>query len=136
MAATIHVELTSPGAAPIEVEAVEVIIPGAAGIFTVLPGHTALLTNLTQGVVIAKPTRGPNVFFAVHGGFAEVNKDRVLVLADIMEHAEKIDAERAKAARDRAQEYLRQPEEFNVARAEAALARALARLQAHAGEEY
>lgn len=136
MAATLHVELNSPGAAPIEVEAVELIIPGAAGIFTVLPGHTALLTTLTQGVVIAKPTRGASVFFAVHGGFAEVNNDRVLILADVMELAEKIEVDRAKAARDRAHEYLRQSEDFNAARAEAALARSLARLQAHAGEEY
>ncbi|MEX2015189.1 MAG: ATP synthase F1 subunit epsilon, partial [Candidatus Hydrogenedentales bacterium] len=136
MAATLHLELTSPGAPPIELEAVQVVIPGAAGIFTVLPGHTALLTTLTQGVIVATTATGPKAFIAVHGGFAEVNHDRILVLADVMEKGEKVELERAKAARDRAQERLQQPADFNVARAEAALARALARLEAHAHEEY
>lgn len=131
------IELCSPQHDPVSLEAAQVVVPGAAGVFTVLPGHTSVLTTLTHGVVIANLTDGEKRFFAIHGGFAEVLDDSVNVLADIMEESSGVDEARANAALERARTRLRKPEEdTDVQRAQTAVARSLARLQAHGHEEY
>ena len=65
------------------------------------------------------------------GGFCEVRNDKVIVLADSAELPGDIDRARAERARDRAEQRLtgRSSEEVDYARAAAALARALIRLQ-------
>ena len=61
----------------------------------------------------------------------EVRDDQVAVLADIAERAEEIDRARAEAARDRAEQRLRDfhGQEIDFERAREALTRALVRLQ-------
>jgi F-type H+-transporting ATPase subunit epsilon len=136
-AAPLHLELVAPDSAPIALDAARIVIPGAAGIFTVLPEHTPLLTTLTHGAVIAYKPNGEKQFFAVHQGFAEVAGDRVTILADGLEPAEQIDTMRAQEALGRARERLEKREpRVDIARAETALARALARLKARSQEEY
>lgn len=133
----LHLELCAPEHPPVSYGTQEVTIPGAAGILTVLPGHTSLLTALGQGVIAAYDTNSEPRFFAVHDGFAEILNDRILILADTMELAENIDEERAQAAFERATQRLHKPsDETDIARAEAALARSLARLHARAGHEF
>lgn len=133
----LHLELRAPGHTPVSYEAEEIVIPGAAGIFTVLPGHTPLLSALGKGVIAAYDSDGEPRFFAVHDGFAEVLNDRILILADTMELAENIDEERAQAAFERATGLLLKPsDDTDVGHAEAALGRSLARLQARAGDEF
>ena len=65
------------------------------------------------------------------GGFAEVRNDRVIILADTAERPEEIDRARAERARQRAEQRLagRVQGDIDFARAAAALARAVARLQ-------
>ena len=66
---------------------------------------------------------------ALHAGFAEILQDEVVILAEIIEWPEEIDLDRAKAAKDRAEERIRnKTPETDVLRAEAALQRALARI--------
>lgn len=133
----LHVELCSPDHPPVSVEAAELVIPGSAGVFTVLPGHTPLLSTLSQGVLIALEPSGERRFFSVHGGFAEVKKDRISILGDVMEQGEEIDTARAEAAMTRAQGHIEAVHSHDsVKRAELALARAKARLQAHGQEDY
>ena len=133
----LHLELRAPGHPPVSYATEEVIIPGAAGVLTVLPGHTSLLTALGKGVIAAYDAKNEPRFFAVHDGFAEILNDRILILADTMELAENIDEERTEAAFERATERLLKPSgDTDIARAEAALARSLARLQARAGDEF
>lgn len=76
-------------------------LPGAEGRMGILPNHTALLTTLSFGEVIVR-YQGEEEFFAVGGGFVEVQPDKVIVLADSAEHAEEIDVERAERARQQA----------------------------------
>ena len=135
---TLQIELVAPEHELIALEAAEVVVPGAAGIFTVLPGHTPFLSGLTQGVVIARRSEEePPEFYAVHRGFVEVLDDHVRILADYLEHRDSIDAERAARAQQRAKDRIeRRDPALDFHRAEAALARAVARLQAHAGEPY
>ncbi len=132
-----HIELCAPEHAPVSYEADEIILPGAAGILTILPGHTSLLTTLGKGVIAAYDTENEARYFAIHEGFAEILNDRILILAETMELAENIDEARAEAAFERATKRLHKPsDDIDIARAEAALARSLARLQARAGHEF
>jgi F-type H+-transporting ATPase subunit epsilon len=77
-----------------------------------LKGHEPFLGALTVAPVrIILPESG-QVAVAVHGGFVEVANDRVIVLSDVAELPEQIDAERAAAAKARAEEVLqREPED-------------------------
>ncbi len=133
----IQVELCAPECDPDHLEVTEIIMPGAAGVFAVLPDHTPMLTTLVPGVVVAYSTDGQEHHYAVSSGFAEVLDNRVIVLSQTLEKGDEIDVQRAQAARDRAKQRLSHPsEDIDVARAELALQRALARLQAHTREGY
>ena len=66
---------------------------------------------------------------ALHAGFAEILQNEVVILAEIIEWPEEIDEERAKRARERAEERLRtKTPETDILRAETALQRAMARI--------
>ena len=107
----------------------EIIAPGVEGELGVLTLHAPLLTMIQPGVLrIVKG--GDEVEMAITGGFIEVRENRVTILADAAERAEEIDAVRAEEARRRAQRRLEERvAEEDLARAEASLARALARLK-------
>jgi F-type H+-transporting ATPase subunit epsilon len=107
----------------------EVIAPGAEGQLGILPHHAPLMTILTAGELVVRKG-GAEDSLAISGGFLEVRPDRVIVLADQAERAEEIDESRAEAAKQRAEERLRDQrvEGLDASRAEAALRRAIARL--------
>ncbi len=112
-----------------EQEVDEIIAPGTEGEFAVLPRHAAFMTTIVPGVVVIRKG-GEEIEMAISGGFVEVRDNRVVVLADTAERAEEIDAERAEAARRRAEERIgRRDAEADMARATAALERSLARLK-------
>ena len=68
---------------------------------------------------------------ALHSGFAEILPDAITILAEVVEWPEEIDLSRATAARDRAEERLREKNpETDLARADTALHRAAARIHA------
>ena len=107
-----------------------VIAPGSQGLLGILPRHTPTLTALNYGELQIKRAGQEDEFFAIGGGFMEVQPDHVIVLADAAEHAEDIDIARAEEARLRAQERLATAEEeIDFSRAEAALRRSALRLK-------
>lgn len=66
---------------------------------------------------------------AILGGFVEILKDKITVLAEDAHWPDEIDVERAQEAKKRAQERLQKRETgTDIARAEAALKRAMARI--------
>ena len=83
-----------------------VSLPGSEGRMGILPNHSAMLTTLGFGEVIVRNLEGNEEYFAIGGGFAEVQPDKVVVLADSAEHAAEIDVERAEKARQRAEKYM------------------------------
>jgi F-type H+-transporting ATPase subunit epsilon len=107
----------------------EVEIPGAKGYFGVLPGHTPLLAQLGTGELWYRT--GQHIeYLAICFGFAEVQPDRVSILAEIAERATEIDVARAEAAKRRAEELLAHPPaDMNFERARVSLMKALIRLQ-------
>ena len=80
-------------------------LPGTEGRMGILPNHTALLTTLDFGEVMVR-TGNEEEYFAIGGGFVEVQPDHVTILADSAEHAEEIDQERAERARERAEQLM------------------------------
>jgi F-type H+-transporting ATPase subunit epsilon len=107
----------------------EVEIPGADGYFGVLPGHTPLLAALQVGQLWYR--RGQDIqYLSIAFGFAEVQPDRVTILAQIAERADEIDIARAEAAKRRAEERLARPaSDVDFERARIAMMKSLIRLQ-------
>src|SRR5437764_7211987 len=84
-----------------------VVAPGAEGVVGILPRHAPLLTTLQPGIVRIK-RGGTEEAMSVGGGFLQVARDQVLILADTAERAEEVDEGRAEEARRRARETLAQ----------------------------
>jgi F-type H+-transporting ATPase subunit epsilon len=107
----------------------EVEIPGAEGYFGVLPGHTPLLALLGAGELWYRQGQEKHYLIVAYG-FAEVQPERVTILAQTAERPEDVDLERAKAAMKRAQERLAVPAgDMDMERARIAMMKALIRLQ-------
>jgi F-type H+-transporting ATPase subunit epsilon len=135
MASTIRLELVTPERLVLSEEVDEVVLPGFEGEFGVLPGHTQYLAILNIGMLWYR--KGSAVTkIALGGGFAEVNHDRVVVMAETAERAGEIDVERAQRARDRAEASLKElsMDDETYSKAQAALQRALVRMATGRGE--
>jgi F-type H+-transporting ATPase subunit epsilon len=107
-----------------------VSLPGSEGVMGILPNHAPLLTVLAFGEVKTRKD-GDERFFAIGGGFAEVQPDKVTILADSAEQADEIDFERAQKARERAEQAMKEgvsEDAANYAQIEAALRRAQIRV--------
>ncbi len=101
------------------------IAPGSEGYLGVLTDHAPLITGLVPGKLTVKDENNQEVNFAISGGFMEVFKNQVTILADSVEFIKGIDVERAKRALDRARQRLRSKEkEIDIPRAIAAMKRA------------
>ncbi len=83
-----------------------VVIPTTSGEIGILPGHIPLLTEVEHGE-LRVTKNGVTSLLAVSGGFAEVEGDRVHVLAEHAISEEKIDENAVEAALKRAEEELR-----------------------------
>ena len=104
--------------------------PGTEGGFQILHNHAPFLTTITVGEVKLREESGKEIQYSTSGGFVEVSNNNVTVLADTAERKEEIDVERAKSARERAEERLRKKEPgTDIDRGRAALARAFNRLK-------
>ncbi len=107
----------------------EVEVPGAEGYFGVLPGHTPLLALLGMGELWYRQGAETH-YLAMAYGFAEVQPDRVTILAEFAERADEIDIARADAAKKRAEQRLGTPTiDMDAERARIALLKSLIRLQ-------
>jgi F-type H+-transporting ATPase subunit epsilon len=124
---TLQVELVSPEQVLFEGEAAMVIVRTLEeGDVAFLTGHAPFLGALATWPIELILEGGSRRVFAVHGGFAEVSHDRVMILSDVAELSEYIDVERAEEAKTRCEEILaRDPDDFV---AQAALERANTRL--------
>jgi F-type H+-transporting ATPase subunit epsilon len=82
MAGTFKFELVTPERMLLSEDAAQVVVPGMEGEFTVLVGHTPVVSALRPGVVDATLSDSRNVRVFVKGGFAEVDAERLIVLAE------------------------------------------------------
>ena len=130
--AHLTLRIVTPDRPILEEEVDEVEVPGADGYFGVLPGHTPMLASLQVGELWYRKGAEKH-YLSIAFGFAEVMPAQVTILARIAERAEEIDVERAERARRRAEERLEAwfggKEGIDFTRAEAALYRALNRME-------
>jgi F-type H+-transporting ATPase subunit epsilon len=112
-----------------EEEVSSVIAPGIEGYLGILTDHAPLITALVPGKITIKNSSDSETVMAVSGGFLEVLKNKVVILADTVEFAKDIDLERAKKALERARQRIKSKEkDIDIPRAIAALKRAQNRI--------
>ena len=125
---TLSLSIVSPEKSVLEAEVSSVQIPGAEGMFGVLPRHAQLVSLTASGLLSAVASDGEIIEMLIHGGFAEVSGDAVVILSRSAEKVSDVDVERAQQAAKRAQERLSSKDSaVDVSRAGAALRRALLR---------
>lgn len=105
--AKVSVEVLTPEKRVLQTQVDEVIAPGGTGLFGVRPGHTPFLSEMEPGPLTLMEGGQSQTYF-VGGGFVEVQKDKVLVLADMAEPVAAIDVEEARRRLEEAQGRLRE----------------------------
>lgn len=102
-------------------------LKGPEGYFEVLPRHTDMVASLVPSEIRILDDKGVKKIAFASAGFVEVTKKRVSVVVDAAEWPEEIDKDRCEAALNRAKGMLAKKEGVDLARAELALKRAMAR---------
>lgn len=105
MADTFQLEIVTPEKKVVDTAAEEVQIPGKSGYLGILPGHAPLITELAVGEITFRDG-AEEQRLAVAWGFAEVLPDKVTILAETAERPSEIDVERARKAKERAEQRL------------------------------
>ena len=128
---TIHVDIVSAEGQIFSGTAEMVVAPAKMGEVGIAPRHAPLLTDLRPGEVrVQVPGEAEERFFYVTGGILEVQPHLVTVLADTALHADQLDEEAARAAREAAEEAMRGAEGKDLAHAQEQLVEAAARYRA------
>ena len=94
MADTTLFELVSPEKLVMSKDVSMVVVPGAEGLFGVLPRHTSMLSTLAPGVINVYDGDSVTDSLFVVNGFAEVTEERCTVLAEEVIPVEDIDTEK------------------------------------------
>jgi F-type H+-transporting ATPase subunit epsilon len=132
---TFRLEIVTPERKVYEKDVDMVVVKGVEGELGILAHHIPLVTPLKVAPVKAK-IDNKEEFIAVHGGFMEVRKDKVVILAEAAELGTDIDVSRARMAKERAERRLAQKQaDINHQRAELALQRAVSRLEIAGNKE-
>ncbi|MFM8756293.1 MAG: F0F1 ATP synthase subunit epsilon [Limnohabitans sp.] len=128
---TIRVDVVSAEESIYSGDARFVALPGEAGELGIYPRHTPLITRIKAGSVRIETVDGGEEFVFVAGGILEVQPDSVTVLSDTAIRGADLDEEKANAARQAAQEAVRNAKsEVDLATAQAELAVLAAQLSA------
>jgi F-type H+-transporting ATPase subunit epsilon len=90
--ATISFDLVSPENLIFNDEVGMIIVPGKDGDFGVLPGHSKVMSSLRPGrVMVYGEDKNLLKSFFVSGGFAEVNPEKCIVLAESVDEINTIE---------------------------------------------
>jgi len=127
LANTFQLEIITPTQILTEGQVSYVRAESPDGQFGIMAKHTPATIALGIGEIkIVKD--GKETFYATNGGFADIQKESVLLLVETAEKISDIDKDRAESARQRAQERL-QNKEMDRARTQTAIAKAKNRLK-------
>ena len=90
--ATISFDLVSPENLIFNDEVGMIIVPGKDGDFGVLPGHSKVMSSLRPGrVMVYGEDKNLLKAFFVSGGFAEVNPEKCIVLAETVDEINELE---------------------------------------------
>lgn len=98
----------------------EVIVPTVNGEIAILPNHINLLTQVNPGELIIKKGTGQQ-FLAITGGFLEVQKNKVSIVAEYAIRAQDIEVAHVMEAKKRAEKAMSEKStdhEMRIAQAE------------------
>jgi F-type H+-transporting ATPase subunit epsilon len=129
----IKFEIVTPEKIVLKDEIVEVTVPTREGDLTILPHHAPIVAMLRPGVLTIKKKDGSIDVAFVAGGFLEVLRDKVVVLADTAERAENLNlakVEEAKARAEKDMKEIRHEDAEEFARVAAKLEQELAKTRA------
>ena len=133
MAKTIKFEIVTPERVVLKQEILQITVPTTTGEITVLPDHIPLVSVLTPGVIEVKLADNTPEIISISGGFIEVMKDKIVILADTAERAAELDEERIKEAHQRAEDLKKSAkavDDVQFAAVAAKLEKEMARLRA------
>ena len=112
---------------------VQVTVPTKQGEITVLANHIPLVAGLQPGVIEILKSDNSREIMSLSGGFIEVFKNKVVILADTAERAEEIDIDKSEEARAQAEKSVKDIRHFDqkqFAGINAKIAKELARTRA------
>lgn len=103
----LHLSVVAPDRSVVETTVASVIAPGVDGYFGVLQGHAPLIAALKPGLLEYLDGGGTRHYVHCGGGFAEVDGEKVTILADEAIPAHEIDVARAEELVEQARRVLR-----------------------------
>ncbi|HKL75976.1 MAG TPA: F0F1 ATP synthase subunit epsilon [Halanaerobiales bacterium] len=127
---TIKLDIVTPERVVYSEEIEMLVATAIDGDIGILPGHTPLVTGLVP-CVLKIDKGGEKIHISVSDGFMDVKPEEINVVVRTAEFPEEIDIERAEEAKERAKKRLeKEDDRTNKAKANSALERALARINA------
>ena len=129
LAAVINLQIITPEKVVYSDTVDMVNIPAVEGEIGILPNHIPLFTKIKPGEIKVK--KGANEeYLAITGGFVNVQRGKVTILADYAIRSEDIESARAEEAKKKAEEAMKNKESItNMAIAESELRKALLELK-------
>ena len=103
-------EVITPEKTVFKDEVEEVIVPTTSGQIAILPNHASLFTQIEQGEMVVKKNNKEH-YLAITGGFLDINKNNVTLLADYAVRSEEIEVSKALEAQKRAEKIIKESEE-------------------------
>ena len=116
MADKVQFEIVTPSKLLTAEEADMVVVPGGDGDFGVLPGHAPLLSSIRPGVIDVHEGGSVRTRYFIAGGFAEVDPEKCVVLADEAMAVADLDKTAAQQRLEAAQQALQEAGDGEIAR--------------------
>lgn len=131
MANTIHIDVVSAEASIFSGDAEFVIAPASAGEVGLFPNHAPMITTIKPGALrIKQPNETQETLIFISGGMLEVQPGVITVLADTAVRGHDLDEAKAIAAKEAAEEALKnRTADIDYAAAQAELSEAIAQIQ-------
>ncbi len=95
-----NTQFLTPDGPLFEGETVSVTLPGSRGSFQILYDHAPIVSSLGVGKIVIQQEGNEETIYAVSGGFVEMNKNKLTILAERAEEKNSIDIEEARKFRD------------------------------------
>jgi F-type H+-transporting ATPase subunit epsilon len=131
MAGTFKLSVVAPDRLVFEEEIRSLVVPAHEGYLGVWAGHRPTLAALKPGVLEFVTANNQQQYVAIAGGFADIEPDGVIVLADDASHSDEIDIKAAEEDLEEARKALRgETSKFTTEEATKQIERATARIRA------
>lgn len=106
----------------------KMFIKAKDGGLQIMPGHASMIASTIPNITVLEQADGKRIELFTSKGVVNVEKNQVTFCCDAAESKDDIDLERAKKAKNRAEERIKNPSNYDVERAKLALARATLRI--------